>query len=311
MDLSHLNTFIHVARTGNISQSAKMLGVPQPTLSRHITQLEHTLGQKLIDRQHRPIKLTPAGNFFYQHAKKNLHELTELITLTKNFGKSTPNTLNIGFVASILYGLLPDVISELRTRLPHLDIRLIEVSSDEQTHALKTGEIDVGFGRFLSSQAFIQQLFLRHEQLVVALPTQHQLAKNHSMTFEALSNEMLILYHRTPMLLSTGQTFDPLLHLFYERHLTPKHTQKVRDIQVALGLVSAGEGITIVPMSLKGIHQDKITYLPFSPNDITSSIYLNTLSGDQNPNILALLKSIHTIYEQKNITQTNPLLQNL
>ncbi|WII95681.1 LysR family transcriptional regulator [Moraxella haemolytica] len=52
MDLSHLNTFIHVAKTGNISQSAKMLGISQPTLSRHIAQLEQTLGQQLIDRRH-------------------------------------------------------------------------------------------------------------------------------------------------------------------------------------------------------------------------------------------------------------------
>lgn len=311
MDLFHLNTFIHIAQTGNISQSAKMLGMSQPTLSRHIAQLEQALGQQLIDRTHRPIQLTAAGSFFYHHAKKNLHELNELITLTQNFGKSTPNTLNIGFVASILYGLLPDVITELRTHLPNLEIRLTEVNSDEQTRALKAGEIDVGFGRFLSSESFIKQIFLRHERLVVALPTQHRLAKKSSVGFKSLIDETLILYHRTPMLLGTGQSFDPLLHLFYERHLSPKHTQKVRDIQIALGLVSAGEGVTIVPMSLKGIHQEKITYLPFNPDNATSPIYLNTRLGDPNSNIAALLMAIQTVYEKQRITQTNPQLANL
>ncbi|WP_432481433.1 LysR family transcriptional regulator [Moraxella sp. ZY200743] len=311
MDLSHLNTFIHVAKTGNISQSAKMLGISQPTLSRHIAQLEQTLGQQLIDRRHRPIQLTAAGIFFYNHAKKNLHELNELITLTQTFGKYTPNTLRIGFVASISYGLLPDVIGELRVQLPNLDVRLTEISSGDQNRALKAGEIDVGFGRFLSSESFIKQILLRHERLVVALPMNHQLTKKSNISFKSLNDEMLILYHRTPILLSTGQEFDPLLHLFYERHLIPKNTQKVRDMQIALGLVSAGEGVTIVPISLKGIHQEKITYLPLSPDNATSPIYLNTLLDNQNPNITTLLKSIQTVYEKKGIIQTNPLLINL
>ena len=144
MDFHQLNAFMHIAQTGNISQSAKALNMSQPTLSRHIAQLEQALGQSLINREHRPMTLTPAGAFFYQHAQKSVNELNELIALTQNFGKSPTDTLTSGFVASILYGLLPDVIGELKSKLPNLTIKLVEISSNEQPDALKSGQIDGG-----------------------------------------------------------------------------------------------------------------------------------------------------------------------
>lgn len=70
MNLTQLNAFIHVANTGSMSQSAKDLGLSQPTLSRHIAQLEQLLGQALIDRYRRPMTLTPAGNSSIYMPKK-------------------------------------------------------------------------------------------------------------------------------------------------------------------------------------------------------------------------------------------------
>lgn len=310
MDFQQLNAFMHLAQTGNISQSAKALNMSQPTLSRHIAQLEQALGQPLINRTHRPMTLTPAGMFFYQHAQKSMNELNELITLTQNFGKSPTDTLTIGFVASILYGLLPDVIGELKSQLPDLNIKLLEVSSNEQSAALKTGQIDVGFGRALSSDKFIRQTFLRHEQLMVALPCQHRLATSDKLSFADLVDEMLILYHRSPLVLGEGQTLDPLLRLFHDRNLNPKHTQKASDIQIALGLVSAGEGITLVPMSLKSVRREQIAYLPLENGNATFPIYLNTLNNNPNPNILALLDATYAIYQAKNI-EHQPRIINL
>lgn len=303
MDLHQLSAFMHIAQTGNFSQSAKALNMSQPTLSRHIAQLEQALGQTLIHRTHRPMTLTPVGTFFYQHAQKSVNELNELITLTQNFGKSPTDTLTIGFVASILYGLLPDVIGELKSKLPNLTIKLLEVGSNEQPTALKAGQIDVGFGRLMSSDAFIRQTFLRHEKLMVALPCQHKLATKKSLSFSVLADEMLILYHRTPLILGEGKTLDPLLRLFHERHLYPTHTQKASDIQIALGLVSAGEGITLVPMSLKGVRREQIAYVPLESPDATFPIYLNTLNNTEqlNPNIHALLDATYAVYQAKNI----------
>lgn len=309
MTLEQLQSFIHLASTGSMSQSAFELGISQPTLSRHIASLETLLGQTLIDRTHRPMRLTAVGRFFYENAQKSISELGELITLTQNFGKSAPNTLTIGFVASILYGLLPEIIGKLKQSLPSLNVHLLEVGSYEQILALKSGQIDVGFGRFLCDDVFVRQIFLRHERLLVALPNNHKLSQKSALSLKNLTKDTLILYHRNPLVLSTGQTSDPLLHLFDEKNLSPASTQRVRDLQIALGLVSAGEGITLVPESLTSVRSKQVCYLPLSEN-ATSPIYLNVLNHSPSPNLTALIHAVCAVYDDRGISYPS-LLTNL
>lgn len=300
MLLQQMHYFIHVAQTKSFSQSARLLGISQPSLSRHIGQLESVLGQTLFDRYHRPLILTPAGEFFLTHITPSVTNLYEAIELTKKFKHSaTPNTLTIGFVASILYGLLPEIIATLRQRLPKLDVRLVEVGSNAQMQALKTGEIDVGFGRFLCDDVFVRQVFLRHERLMVALPIYHPLAKRdraQGISFKELVNETLILYHRTPLPTAHGNS-DQLLHLFNQHKLSPKHTTKASDIQIALGLVAGGMGVTLVPESLKSVRAEQIHYHHLHHENATSPIYMNVLNQSAHPSVSSLLEATYRVYD--------------
>lgn len=299
MLLQQMHYFIHVAQSRSFSQSARLLGISQPSLSRHISQLENVLGQRLFDRYHRPLILTPAGEFFLTHIRPSITNLHEAIELTKNFQKTNTKTLTIGFVASILYGLLPEIIATLRQKLPKLDVQLVEVGSNEQMQALKTGDIDVGFGRFLCDDDFVRQTFLRHERLVVALPIYHPLARRDGRTgisFKELVSETLILYHRTPLPTAQGNG-DQLLHLFNQHQLSPKHTTKASDIQIALGLVAGGVGVTLVPESLKSVRAEQIHYHQLHHENATSPIYMNTLSQSAHPSVPALLEAVYQVYD--------------
>lgn len=303
MMLEQIQYFIHVAGTGSFSQSARLLGISQPSLSRHIGQLEMALGQTLFDRYRRPLTLTPAGEFFLMHVTPNITQLKQTIELTKNFQKTNTKTLTIGFVASILYGLLPDIIATLRKRAPKIEVRLVEVGSNAQIQALKTGEIDVGFGRFLCDDGFVRQTFLRHERLVAALPIYHPFAlrdKSLGVSFKELAGETLILYHRTLLPTAQGDS-DQLLHLFSQHQLTPKHTTKASDIQIALGLVSGGVGVTLVPESLQTVRTSQIHYHQLHHENATSPIYMNTLSESAHPHIKDLLAATYEVYERHQI----------
>ena len=236
--------------------------------------------------------------------------------------------LNIGFVPSVLYGLLPEIIAMLKQSSPDIDVNLKDISSYQQIEALKSGEIDIGFGRFPHQDPWIQQILLRHERYVVALPKAHPLAYIKEQRLIDLANNRLILYHQTHLPIATSvrstsakldnntksrrisaeqsahsaPITEPLLHLFAQYGISPFMTTTVSDLQVALGLVAAGEGITLVPASLKTVRTDQISYQRLVHENVTSPIYLHTLKDFVHPSISDLLSATYQVYEQRGIT---------
>ena len=342
MDLKQLNAFIAIADCKSFSAAATKTGLSQPTLSRLLKQLETDMGVELVDRYHRPLHLTEAGVFFYDKISTILTEIDTVTSMTQRL--SAPSTaLNIGFVPSVLYGLLPEVIAKLKQSNPDIEVNLKDISSYQQIDALKTGEIDIGFGRFAHQDPWIQQILLRHERYMVALPKAHTLAHINEQRLIDLANNRLILYHQTHLPISTTaqpinssirssstnnatkpltandksrdqhkqpsteQTSfepvtEPLLHLFAQYGISPFMTTTVSDLQVALGLVAAGEGITLVPASLKTVRTEQIVYRSLLHENATSPIYLHTLKDFVHPKIPDLLGAIYQVYERRGIT---------
>lgn len=308
MELKQLSYFMHLSTTGSVSQSAKALGLSQPSLSRQIQQLEDSLQVELFERHRRPMKLTDAGEFLRNHIKQPLLDLQQALTLTRRFAHGRQNRLIIGSVVSALYGLLPEVISQLRQNLndtfPNLDIKVVEMSFHQQINALKAGEIDVGFGRLPCQDPLIKQTFLRNEPFVLAVPKWHKLAQDTTkpIPLSWLHNDTLLLYHKTPNIISTTNETDLLLQLFEKANCQPKSSVRVRDIQVALAMVAASEGITLVAESLKMVRTEQICYLPLAHEDFTSPVYINMLTHNPVPHLDALYQAIFSVYQQHQIS---------
>lgn len=330
MDLKQLNAFIAIADLRSFSAAATKTGLSQPSLSRLLKQLETEMDVELIDRYHRPLHLTEAGAFFYDKISTILTEIDTVTSMTQRLSAPS-STLNIGFVPSVLYGFLPEIIAMLKQASPDIDVNLKDISSYQQMDALKSGEIDIGFGRFAHQDPWIQQILLRHERYVVALPKAHPLAHVREQRLIDLANNRLILYHQTHLPISAAVTqsqptsakltthtngrrttkeqvslsttiTEPLLHLFAQYGISPFMTTTVSDLQVALGLVAAGEGITLVPASLQTVRTEQISYQRLVHENVTSPIYLHTLKDFVHPNIPDLLTAIYHVYEQRGIT---------
>ncbi|WP_182406519.1 LysR family transcriptional regulator [Psychrobacter sp. GP33] len=317
MDLKQLNAFIAISTLQSFSAAAKTTGLSQPSLSRLLKQLEGELNVTLIDRYHRPLQLTEAGQFFYDKVRTLLTELDTITSMTKRLAAPS-STLNIGFVPSVLYGLLPDIIATLKLQDPDIEVNLKDISSYQQIEALKSGEIDIGFSRFSHQDPWIQQILLRHERYVVALPKAHPLAHIPEQRLIDLANNRLILYHQTHLpaqiadssassktdgkVITVNTETEPLLHLFAQYGITPFTTTKVSDLQVALGLVAAGEGVTLVPASLQTVRTEQISYQRLIHENVTSPIYLHTLKDFIHPKIPDLLNATYQVYERRGIT---------
>lgn len=296
MELRHLRYFVAVVEEKSFNKAAERLYISQPPLSRQIKQLEEELGVTLIDRNQRPLKVTEAGGFFYEHALQILQKSDHLRAMTMRKG-SFDSSLSIGFVASILYGTLPKIISRFRQAYPTVQIKLHELNSWQQTQALTSGDIDVGFGRLLFEDASVRRILLREETLVVAVPINHPIIQEGrtSVDIADLINENLLLYPKTPR----PSFIDYILGLFEANNLKPNCYFEVSELHVALGLVAAGEGITIVPKSLQNLRGQEIGYLPLEQGLLTSPVIMNVRHFDKSALLKTLLEVTYQVYEEE------------
>lgn len=78
MDRLHaMSVVVAVAEAGSFSAAARRLGMPLPTLSRRISDLEAHLNTRLFNRSTRRLSLTDAGQAYLQACKRILEEVTE------------------------------------------------------------------------------------------------------------------------------------------------------------------------------------------------------------------------------------------
>jgi DNA-binding transcriptional LysR family regulator len=77
MDLNASHMFVAVVQAGSLSAAATRLGIPLPTLSRRIRDLERQLKVQLLERSARGTKLTDAGTRLYEHASRGIEALLD------------------------------------------------------------------------------------------------------------------------------------------------------------------------------------------------------------------------------------------
>jgi len=304
MELRHLRYFVAVAEERNFTRAAERLHIAQPPLSRQIQQLEEELGVVLIEKGVRPLRLTEAGTFFYAHAKPLLDQVRDLRTMTQRVGK-LERKVSVGFVASTLYGLLPDIIRCYREANPEVDVTLHEMTTVEQLKALKEGRIDVGFGRLKSEDTSIRRILLREEPMVVALFPGHRLAEREgNLRLTDVMHEPLLVYPKTPR----PSFADQVLAAFREANLTPDHVTEVRELQIAMGLVAAGQGIAIVPESVQGMHHRHVVYRRLEDKHAVSPIFFSVRHMDRSPELENMLAAVYSVYDDHGIAHVKERL---
>ncbi|HGE8373679.1 TPA: LysR substrate-binding domain-containing protein [Serratia marcescens] len=256
---------------------------------------------RLFKRGARPLVLTAAGRFLYGHALQFLAQSLELKTMTQRVGQ-VERPLSLGFVASTLYDILPQLIRRFRTAHPEVGLNLHEMTTLEQIRALKEGKIDVGFGRIRHEDMHIRRIILREEPLMAALAADHPLARSEGLTLRALQAETLIVYPQTPR----PSFADQVLATFRDRVLVPRKIMEVRELQVALGLVAAGEGIALVPHCLHSLKRPDVVYNILNERRLVSPIIMSTRQLDESEDIRTLLRMIYTLYDEQGIAYIKP-----
>lgn len=294
MDLRLLRYFVAVADEGNFHRAAEKLHIAQPPLSRAVRQLEESLGAELLDRNTRPLRLTPIGNLLHVQSRQIIARVEDLEATIKAAAATDRRRFVIGYVASTIYARLPELIREFRKAAKNLDLAMVESTTLEQISALKDGRIDIGFGRIRFEDSAVRRIVLREERLVAALPAGHPLAiGDGAVSLQELADEPQIIYPRAPR----PSYADQVLSLFRDHALEPRVVHEARELQIAIGLVAAEEGIAIVPDSVRRARSHDVAFKELEET-ATSPIIMSHRTGDLSPELALMINVIGRQYAE-------------
>jgi DNA-binding transcriptional LysR family regulator len=134
--------------------------------------------------------------------------------------------------------------------------------------------------------------------MIVAFPEGHALSLGKPvLTLSDLVNETLIIFPKAPR----PSYADQVLSAFADRGLKPRRIYEVRELQIALGLVAAGEGIAVVPSSVYGLKRDDVSYKELDDPTLVSPIIMSTRMLDESRDLQELLELIYRLYEEERV----------
>jgi len=300
MELRHLRYFVAVAEERNLTRAAEKLFIAQPPLTRAIKQMEEEIGVELFIRKPRGLELTAGGEYLLGQAQQILDKVIATVNDTRRIALNRKTVFAIGFVPSVFYGQLPLMVRRLRQN-KNLEIVLHELKTREQIDALKSGKVDIGFGRLRIEDPDVEQENLFDEPMIAAVPASHPLTR-HPPSLKELSEVPMITFPSGP-----GPNFADITQgLFHRRGLRVNVVQQVNDVQTALSLVASDMGFTLVPEQVRSLQREGVDYMPLEDDNITTPVIASRRRGE-NPNaVMRLTNTILAELVQNRLTGRYP-----
>jgi len=259
--MRHLWLFLAVAEEQNFGRAAKRLGMSQPPLTEQIQVLEQALKAKLFVRSRLGTQLTPVGQAILPAVRKFLLQMEQLELAVQEAIAGQTGMLTIGAISSAMLDVLPPFLERLRQQHPKLTLSVREIDTVDAIPALLAGDVDLAFARLEGDLGSDVQTFtMAQDQLLVALPAQHRLARRRRIALSDLAADSFVMFSRrvSPIF------FDRIIALCQASGFSPRILHEVRSVTTQVASVGCGQGIALVPATLKRMAPDSVVFKPLA-----------------------------------------------
>ncbi|MEY3307436.1 MAG: hypothetical protein RLZZ413_1474 [Pseudomonadota bacterium] len=237
--MRHMRYFDALAQHGHFGRAAEVCSISQPALSVQIRDLEDILGQPLVERGARQIRLTNLGEAFALRVRAILSMVDELGDLARASHGPLTGRLRIGVIPTVAPYLLPRVIKNLAARYPGLDLRLREAVTQTLITDLLEGRLDTAIVALPVSEPSLTETALFDEEFMLVRPLDDV---NKPVPNPEMLREMRLL------LLEEGHCFrEQALSFCNLSTSVPRDLMEGSSLSTLVQMVGAGIGVTLIP----------------------------------------------------------------
>lgn len=258
MNSRQMRYFLAVAEELNFRKAAERLHMTQPPLSQQIGALEEELGVALFLRNRRRVELTDAGAALCRGVRRILDDMESAKRRAMDIGTGKTGRLRIGFIGPAIDGPLPSDIRRYKSRCPGVVLDLHELTTNQQLDRIRDNSLDAGFVRLIGHDPSGLKCRLYHrERYLLAVPDDHPMANQSSVSLADLDGEPLIMFPRT----LNRMLHDKWTAAFTNAGATMHVVQEAATKHSCLALAAAGHGLTPVPESTANTGRSGVSFV--------------------------------------------------
>lgn len=246
MRLQDLHVFLTVVNAGSMGKAATILNSTQPNITRSIAALEHTLGVRLLDRDHRGVEPTDFGRALVKRSLIAFDELRASVKDIEFLADPTAGEIRIGSITYLAASFVTAVIDRLSLGYPRMSFDVLAGDTATLNRALTDRNVDFvlaqRFGAFSDEQFNFEKLY--EERYVVLASAKNRWVRRKKVELADLLDE--------PWTLSSPETVIGLVakEAFSSSGLPhPRVTVTTFPKEMRMNLLLTDRFLTISPTS--------------------------------------------------------------
>jgi LysR family malonate utilization transcriptional regulator len=279
-----LEVLLAFLETGNLAKTAEALDLSTVSVHRALHSLEQGVRCTLFRHEGRNLNPNAAAYVLADAAVEVIKLMEDGIRATREAAGYSSDRLKLGALHSLTFGIVPDMVIDMRVRRPALGLDLVLGPDAELLEKLRQGEIDAALMALPDPDPEVESVPLFEDEIFFAAPIGSPYAKHEAINLCDFRHESFVT-------LSDGfVTYRSFLGAFRVADFTPYVAMTTGDIFSLMNLVRGGIGYTLLPGRVRGKCDDTLQLIPLQPRfRMRHTIGLNFMRArERDPNLLAL-----------------------
>jgi len=191
--LQQMEALIRLVEERTFSQAAKKMYLTQPSLTKHIKNLEELIEAAVVTRKKTGISLTSEGKILYDYARRIFKLMDEAKEKIERAKEDESGSIFISGSSIPATYIIPHILNTFNREYPDIRCYVQMNDSDTTLDMILEDQAEIGFiGRPVSNRRVHADAIWR-DRLILVVPEGHKWSKKASVTIDALSREPFII----------------------------------------------------------------------------------------------------------------------
>ncbi|MEU1124029.1 LysR family transcriptional regulator [Streptomyces sp. NPDC005899] len=261
LNLERLRTLDALARHGSVSGAADGLHVTTSAVSQQMAKLEREVGQRLLAKMGRGVRLTDAGRLLADHAARILSQVEIAQADIEAQRGQVVGEVRLAAFPTAARGLFPAALSTLRAGHPGLALRTTELEPEDGMRAVLRGDVDLAVVLDWSNKRLPVPGGLARAELLddapdIAMPVGHPLADRTEVDLADFADDDWVSW-------PAGEfCHEWLTSTLRSEGIEPRIAHLAAEHHTQLALIAAGFGVCVAPRLGRGPVPEGVRLVP-------------------------------------------------